>query len=54
MCNVTKSTKYHCLSGRGYGQVTVLKFCCDAAYCAGSSATAELLVFAICCYGSMW
>jgi len=35
---------YHPQKGRGYGQVAVLNFCCDAAHRAGLSATAELLV----------
>jgi len=37
---------YHPQKGCGCGHVTVLKFavCCDAAHCAGLSATPELLV----------
>jgi len=36
---------YHQQKGRGYGHVTVLKFCRDAARRAGLSVIAELLVF---------
>jgi len=28
MSNVTKGTTYHPLNGRGYGHLTVFKFCC--------------------------
>jgi len=39
-----KRPTYHTLNWRGYGHVTVVKFCRDAARRAGSSAIAELLL----------
>ena len=42
--NVAKRTTYHPLNGRGYGHLSILKFCLlrDAARRAGSSSTAAL------------